>query len=76
MTVPSAAEEIKKNIYLDTLLINEWLQKVLKFFLFLYKDMYCEYSLEPSNGGSFNKYPQHTFSRRSKKNIYLNTPMI
>ena len=41
--------------------------KVLIFFLFLHENICC---------GASNEYPQHTFSWRNKKNIYLTHPLI
>ena len=34
------------------------------------------YSLEVPNWGTSNEYPQHMFSWRNKKNIYVATPII
>ena len=39
-------------------------------FLFLNKNICCGYSLEVPQGGASNKYPEHMFFLRSKKNIY------
>ena len=56
-------------------------QTYLIFFLFLHENICfgylleapqnicCGYSLEAPHGGASNKYPQHMFSWRSKKNI-------
>ena len=46
------------------------------FFLFLHKNIGCGYSLEVPRRGTSNEYPQPMFSRRNKKNIYLNIPLI
>ena len=43
-------------------------------FLILHKNICCVYSLEVPQGGTSNEYPQHMFSCRNKKNIYLETP--
>ena len=42
--------------------------KVLIFVIFLHENIYCGYSLEAPHS---NGYPQHMFSRRNKKTIYL-----
>ena len=39
------------------------------FFLFLYWNICCGYSLEVPQWGTFNEYPQHIFLWRNKKNI-------
>ena len=41
------------------------------FFLFLLKSIYRGYSLEASQWGASNEYPQHMFSWRSKKIINI-----
>ena len=38
-------------------------------FLFLHENICCGYSLEGSQQGASNEYPQHMFSWRNKKNI-------
>ena len=45
----------------------------INFFLFLHESICCEYWLEApqGGGGASNEYPQHMFSCRNKKNIYL-----
>ena len=45
--------------------------KVLIFFLFLHKNIGYGYSLEAPHRGTSNEYPQHIFSWRNKKIIYL-----
>ena len=50
-------------------------QNMLMLFLFLHKNICCGYSLEAPRQGTSNKYPQHTFSWRNKKNIYMATPL-
>ena len=47
--------------------------KAFVFFLFLHKNIFCGYSLEAPHRGTSNEYPQHMFSWRNKKNIYLPT---
>ena len=46
-------------------------QKVSIFFLFLNENICYGYSLEAPHRGTSNEYPQHMFSLRNKKNIYL-----
>ena len=46
-------------------------QKLLIFFLFVRKTICCGYSLEVPHWGTSNEYPQHMFSWRNKKNIFL-----
>ena len=41
------------------------------FFLFLEENICFGYSLEAPHRGTSNEYPQHMFSSRIKKNIYL-----
>ena len=36
----------------------------------------CGYSLEAPRGGTSNEYPQHMFSLRNKKTIYLIPTLI
>ena len=45
-------------------------------FLFLDKNICCGYSLEASQQGTSNGYPQHMFSSRNKKIIYLIPTLI
>ena len=45
-------------------------QKLLIFYLFLYENICCGYSLEAPHRGASNEYPQHMFLGRNKKNIY------
>ena len=47
------------------------IKKVLIIFLFLNENICCGYSLEAHRLGASNKYPQHMFLWRIKKNIYL-----
>ena len=49
------------------LLIRECTRKI--FFLFLYENICCGYSLEVPQWGTSNEYPQHMFSYRNKKII-------
>ena len=46
-----------------------FIRKVLIFFLFIYENICCGYSLEVLCGGASNEYPQHMFSWRNKKNV-------
>ena len=48
-----------------------YLLKIVIFFLFLEENICCGYSLEVPQWGTSNKYPQHMFSLRNKKNIHL-----
>ena len=41
----------------------------IKIFLFLNKNICCGYPLETPHWGASNKYPQHMFLLRNKKNI-------
>ena len=50
--------------------------KVLIFFLFHHENICCGYSLEAPRQGASNEYPQHMFSWRNKKNIYLILTLI
>ena len=62
---------------LPYLLIRHFLQpKKLIFFLFLHENIHCGYSLEVPQLGTSNKYPQHMFSQRNKKYIYLVPPLV
>ena len=45
-------------------------------FLFLHKNICCGNSLEAPHRGASNKYPQHMFSWRNKKNIMWIPPLI
>ena len=45
-------------------------------FLFLLKNICCGYSLEASRWDASNEYPQHMFSRRKKKNIFLRPRLV
>ena len=49
-------------------------QKLLISFLFLHENICCGYLSEASHQGASNEYPQHMFSWRNKKNIYLDIP--
>ena len=40
---------------------------VLLFFLSLYKNIYCQYSLEAPHWGASNEYPQYMLSLRNKE---------
>ena len=51
-------------------------QRVFIFFLSLHKNIHFWYSLEGPYLGASNEYPQHLFSWRNKKNIYLIAPLI
>ena len=51
-------------------------KKILKFFLFLLKNICCGYSLKAPGRGASNEYPQHVFSWRNKKNTYLIPTLI
>ena len=51
-------------------------QKVSIFFLFLNENICCGYSLEAPQRGASNEYPQHIFSLRNKKIIYLIATLI
>ena len=42
--------------------------KILIFFIFLFKNIDCGYSLEPPWRGGSNEYPQSMFLCRNKKN--------
>ena len=46
--------------------------KILKiFFIFLLKNIYCGYSLEPPRRGGSNEYPQYMFFNRNQTdNVY------
>ena len=46
-------------------------QKVMIFFLFLHENICYVYSLEVPHWGTSNEYPQHMFSWRNKKNIWI-----
>ena len=46
--------------------VSRWI-----FFLFLDKNVCCGYSLEAPRWGASNKYPQHMFSWKNKKNINI-----
>ena len=46
-------------------------QKLLIFFLCLHENICCGYSLEAPHRGASNEYPQHMFSWKNKKNIFL-----
>ena len=48
---------------------NVFIRKMLISFLFLHENICCGYSLEASQQGASNEYPQHMFSWRNKKNI-------
>ena len=50
-------------------------QKILIFFLLLYKNICCGYSLEAPRGDTSIEYPQFIFSLRNKETIYLDTPV-
>ena len=41
--------------------------KILIFFLFLLKNIVCEYSIEPPGRGGSKEYPQSMFFSRNKK---------
>ena len=43
----------------------------LTFSLYIEENICCGYSLEVPHRGTSNEYPQHMFSSRNKKNIYL-----
>ena len=45
-------------------------------FLFLFLNICCGYSLEAPRQGTSNEYPQHIFSLRNKKIIYLIPTLI
>ena len=45
--------------------------KIVNIFLFLHKHIYCGYLSEVSQEGISDEYPQHMFSWRNKKKIYL-----
>ena len=47
------------------------LARKIDVFLFLEENICCGYTLEASQRGAFSEYPQHEFSLRNKKNIYL-----
>ena len=47
---------------------------VQNFSYFLYENVCCGYSLEVPHWGTSNEYPQHMFSLRNKKNIFLIHP--
>ena len=63
-----ASYEYHNIIALDKAFFN---QKVSIFFLFLNENICCGYSLEAPRQGASNEYPQHMFSLRNKKTIYL-----
>ena len=45
-----------------TFILSNWgLQGYSLFFLFLFKNTYCGYSLEPPRRGGSNEYPQSMF---------------
>ena len=44
-------------------------EKVLTFFLFLYENVCCRYSLEVPHRGTSNEYPQHMVLWLNKKDI-------
>ena len=49
--------------------------KILISFIFLLKNIDCEYSLEPPRRGGSNEYPQSMFlSRNKKNNVYPVNP--
>ena len=54
--------------------IFKW--KILLYFLFLHKNIYCGYSFEAPQRGASNEYPQHMFSLRNKINIYMTSILI
>ena len=49
---------------------------VFIFFLFHHEHICCGYSLEVPQLGTSNEYPQHMFSWRNQKNIYLIPTLI
>ena len=51
-------------------------QKVSIIFLFLDQNICCGYSSEVPLRGASNEYPQHMFSLRNKKIIYLISTLI
>ena len=46
------------------------------FFLFLHENICCGNSLEAPRWGASNEFPQHMFSCRNKKNVYLIPPLV
>ena len=48
----------------------------LIFFLLLHENISCGHSLEAPQRGASNENPQHRFSWRNKKNIYLDMSLI
>ena len=50
---------------------QDLLAQKLTFFLFLKENICCGYSLEAPHLAASKEYPQHMFSLRNKKNIYL-----
>ena len=69
----SISETVKSDIGLKALFFN---QKVAIFFLLLDENICCGYSLEAPQRGASNEYPQHMFSSRNKKTIYLIPTLI
>ena len=59
----------KRNIISTLLQTLHFFKLKIVFFLFLHKKICCGYSLEVPWWGASNKYPQHIFSWRNKKNI-------
>ena len=54
-----------------------YLKKKRKIFIFLLKNIDCEYSLEPPQRGGSNEYPQSMFlSKNKKNNIYPCKPQF
>ena len=52
------------------------IQKVVILFLFLHENICCGYALEAPHWCASNEYPQHMFSWRKRKHIYLMPPHL
>ena len=73
---------LRKHVYSNILKILQLKKenfqiKILIFFIFLFKNIDCGYSLEPPRRGGSNEYPQSMFlSRNKKNNVYPRKPQF
>ena len=59
-----------KQRFFSVVKIEDFVGKILIFFLFLLQNIDCGYMLEPPRRGGSKEYPQSMFWSKNKKNRY------
>ena len=67
--IPSFSHNSRQALFTHQKVLKKYLY--LFFFLFLYENICCRYSLEAPHWGTSNEYSQQIFHGETRKNIYM-----